>query len=54
MRKTGGVFWEDYCNKEYPFAEKLTQEMVDKWCVQRDTKCNDSVISKVYPVLSFL
>ncbi len=47
-------FFDHYCCKEYPFAEKLTQEMADKWCAQRKTESNNSVISRVYPILSFL
>jgi site-specific recombinase XerD len=48
------IFFDHYCTKEYPSAEKITQEMIDKWCAQRVTECNNSVISRVYPVLSFL
>ena len=48
------IFFDHYCASEYPLAEQLTQEMVDKWCAQRATECNNSVISRVYPVLSFL
>jgi site-specific recombinase XerD len=48
------IFFDRYCSKEYPSAEKLTREMVDKWCAQRATECSNSVISRVYPVLSFL
>jgi len=48
------IFFDHYCAKEYPLAERLTQEMVDKWCTQRVTECNNSVISRVYPVISFL
>jgi site-specific recombinase XerD len=48
------IFFDNYCARKYPFAKKLTQEMVDKWCAQRETECNNSVISRVYPVLSFL
>lgn len=48
------VHFDRYCAKEYPLAKELTQEMVDKWCGQRDTECNNSCISRVYPIISFL
>jgi site-specific recombinase XerD len=46
--------FDRYCAKEYPLSTKLSQEMVDRWCRQRDTECSNSCISRIYPVLSFL
>jgi len=46
--------FDRYCKREYPTAKELSQEMVDQWCKQRDTECNNSCISRIYPVLSFL
>jgi len=47
-------YFERYCAKEYPSAKELSQEMVDQWCKQRDTECNNSCISRIYPVFNFL
>lgn len=48
------IFFDHYCAKKYPFATKLTQEMVDNWCKQRPTEINNSCISRIYPVFNFL
>lgn len=48
------IFFDHYCAKEYAFATKLTQEMVDNWCKQRPTEVNNSCISRIYPVFNFL
>lgn len=28
--------FERFCVKEYPSADKLSQEMIDKWCCKRE------------------
>lgn len=48
------LIFDRYCLKAYPNAEKLSQEMVDKWCGKRDTENNNSCRSRIYPVISFL
>ena len=37
----------------YPYAETLTQEMVDNWCAQRATENNNSCISRIKVVVGF-
>jgi integrase len=39
---------------EYPSAKELSQEMVDRWCRQRNTECNNSCVSRIYPTFNFL
>ena len=46
--------FDRYCLREYPDANKLSQEMVDKWCEKRSTESNNSCISRIYPVVSFI
>lgn len=48
------IFFDHHCAKKYPWATKLTQEMVDDWCKQRATEANNSCISRIYPVFNFL
>lgn len=48
------VHFDGYCAREYPQAKELQQEVVDKWCRQRNTECNNSCISRIYPIISFL
>jgi integrase len=50
----GVRYFDRYCAKEYPAAKELSQEMVDVWCRQRDTECNNSCLSRILPVLNFL
>lgn len=46
--------FENYCIKNYPNENKLTQEMVDTWCKKRDTESNNSNNSRISVVISFL
>lgn len=48
------VHFDGYCTREYPHAKYLDQEMVDTWCRQRETETNNSCISRIYPIISFL
>jgi len=48
------LLFDRYCLKEYPDAQRLSQEMVDKWCSKRDTEGNNSCRSRIYAVISFL
>jgi site-specific recombinase XerD len=48
------IFFDHHLAKEYPLATNLTQEMVDQWCKQRPTEINNSCISRIYPIISFL
>ena len=38
----------------YPDSVHLTQEMVDRWCRQRDSETNNSCRSRIYVVYSFI
>ena len=46
--------FERFCIKEYPSADKLSQEMIDKWCCKRETEKPNSCLSRIYPVISLL
>lgn len=46
--------FERFCVKEYPSADKLSQEMIDKWCCKRKTEKTNSCLSRIYPVISLL
>jgi integrase len=46
--------FDRFCAGEYPSAKELSREMVDRWCRQRDTECNNSCRTRIYAVLSFL
>lgn len=48
------IFFDHYCAKEYPTANKLTQQMVDNWCKKRTTEDSNSCISRIYPIINFL
>ena len=46
--------FDKYCEKCYPNASELSQDMVDSWCSQRQTETNNSCRSRIYPVVSFI
>jgi integrase len=48
------VLFDRYCNRYYPQAVLLSQEMVDGWCCKRDTETNNSCRSRIYVVVSFI
>lgn len=48
------IHFDSHCAREYPQAKELEQEMVDRWCKQRQTECTNSCISRIYPIISFL
>ena len=43
-----------YCQKQYPDATVLSQEIVDSWCRKRKTENNNSCRSRIYVVVSFI
>ena len=48
------TLFDHHCARQYPQAKGLSQAMVDEWCRQRNTECNNSCISRIYPILNFL
>lgn len=46
--------FDKHCEKCYPNASELSQDMVDLWCSQRETETNNSCRSRIYPVVSFI
>lgn len=46
--------FDRYCHENYPDEKELTQEMVDGWCKQRETEMNNSCLSRIYVVHSFV
>ena len=48
------LLFDRYCNKQYPEAALLSQEMVDGWCHKRDTETNNSCRSRICVVASFV
>ena len=46
--------FENHCSKNFPNQNKLTQEMVNSWCTQRDTELNKSYITRIKVVVLFL
>lgn len=48
------ILFDRYCNKQYPEATLLSQEIVDGWCHKRDTETNNSCRSRIYVVASFI
>lgn len=46
--------FDKYCKKHYPEATILTQEMTDGWCRKRETESNNSCISRINPIISFI
>lgn len=48
------VWFDRYCASRYPDAAASTQEMVDRWCHQRDTEENNSCRSRISVIRSFI
>lgn len=48
------LLFDRYCQKQYPDATALTQEIADNWCRKRDTEKNNSCRSRIYVVVSFI
>lgn len=48
------LLFDRYCLREYPNAQRLSQEMVDKWCRKRNMEENNSCRSRIYVVVSFI
>lgn len=46
--------FENHCQKKFPDANILTQEMVDSWCFQRNTENNKTYNSRIYPIIALL
>jgi integrase len=43
-----------FCFNNYPDSTELTQIMVDTWCKKRDTETNNSLSSRIYPIITFI
>lgn len=48
------LLFDRYCRKHFPEAVELSQEMSDSWCRQRETEANNSCISRITPIISFI
>ena len=48
------LLFDRYCQKQYPDAIALSQEIVDNWCRKRKTENNNSCRSRIYVVVSFI
>lgn len=46
--------FDRYCAANYSESIVLTQEMIDSWCVKRETEVNNSCRARIYPVVSFV
>ena len=46
--------FDKYCYHTYPTERFLTQEMIDDWCTQRNSEKNNSCLSRIYVVVSFV
>lgn len=46
--------FENHCVKNFPNAKALTQEMIDSWCFQRETENNNSYITRIRVIVTFL
>ena len=46
--------FENYCIKNYPDSNVLTQEMIDNWCSQRNNENNNSCITRICVIVAFL
>lgn len=47
-------FFLNWCDREYKDTSSLTQEMIDKWCTQRDNEKNRSYNSRTSAINVFL
>lgn len=46
--------FDKFCNREFPNAQTLTQEMVNLWCTKRDTESAKSCRQRCYVVRTFI
>ena len=46
--------FDNYCHNNWPGSNNITQEMVDQWSAQRQTEKNNSIRSRIYPLIGFL
>ena len=47
-------YFNDYCHREYPDAQTLTDEMVRGWCTRRESETAQSFNKRISPIRSFL
>jgi len=47
-------YFDRYCKDNYPEVKNLSQEMVNGWCAQRDSENNNSCISRINAIVSFV
>jgi len=52
--ETSLFLFDNHLKTEYPYATKLSQEMVDSWCGQRETEINNSCISRVNAIVGLI
>lgn len=43
------LYFDRYCTETFPESQGLTQEMIDGWCVQRETENKNSLIGRTLP-----
>ena len=48
------VYFDHYCVDNYGGAPTLTQEMIDSWCVKRDTETTGSCYTRTLPARQFV
>lgn len=48
------LLFDRHCTRSFSEAETLTQEMIDGWCVQRDTETNNSCRTRIYVIVNFV
>ncbi|MEJ7737190.1 MAG: tyrosine-type recombinase/integrase [Chitinophagaceae bacterium] len=48
------LLFDRYCLREYPEANRLSQNIADRWCHKRDTEENNSCRSRIYVIISFI
>jgi len=48
------ISFDRYCAEKYPDEKRITQEMVDSWCMKRDTETNLSCYDRQCCVVAFI
>lgn len=43
------LYFDRYCSDAFPDVDGITQEMIDGWCVQRDTESKNSLTGRTLP-----
>jgi len=46
--------FDSYCAENYPTDSFLSQEMVDNWCKQRETECNNTCRTRSFAIINFV